>query len=516
MHFVFGLVLAVLAAPAADLGAESGKHPIPEAFGPYLHPSEKDLAVSKSFTSTDRIVGSYYFYWYCTDTKEHIVNGEDGSDGLTDHPPTLDGFCYKSALWHKQQLVDMEAAGIDVALLVFWGAPSERDPQASLHWSYAGLGPLVQARAELIREQKNPPRIGLFYDTSTLQYNQWHEHVDLTTDYGKQWFYATIRDFFSALPPRDWAMIDGKPIVLLYAAAFAKKHDQGFVDFTRAQFKTDFGRELYLAPQDSWRVKGDNTCAWGGAFGTKNPGIGELGPGYNDTAVYGRKPLIANREAGKFYEANWLKFLRQPSPFVMIETWSEFHEGTEICESKEYGRQYIDLTRKYVDLFKKGWMPAWPKGKFTGAKSVDIAAGGSANGLILVDTEDGRFSAQTVAGSNAWVLQRFQPHTLYLYAKADDSFKWSSEMNATLEIEFFDSAPGSLGIEFDGSDPSAPFGGAYTSGDKIQLAGDRKWKTARFQLTRARLLNSQNGGADFRLVAQAPEFAARRLRVLRN
>jgi hypothetical protein len=151
-------------------------------------------------------------------------------------------------------------------------------------------------------------------------------------------------------------MLDDKPIVLMYAAAFAKKYDQSFIEFTKAKFKQDFGgREPYLVPQDSWQVKGDNVCAWGGAFATKNPGIGELGPGYDDTAVYGRKPLIAKRRDGKLYEENWLKFLRQPSNFVMIETWSEFHEGTEICETKEYGRQYIELTRKYSDLFRQGW-----------------------------------------------------------------------------------------------------------------------------------------------------------------
>jgi hypothetical protein len=326
---------------------------IPPAFGPYTNLTEKDFAAAKSFKKSDKIVGTYYFYWYRTDTREHIVNPENGTDGLQDHPPTLEGFSYNSVAWHKKQLSDMIDGGIDVALMVFWGAPSEQDQKASLHWSYAGLPPLVQARDELIGEGKQPPRIGLFYDTSTLQYNGWHEHIDLTTDYGKRWFYATLRDFFSCIPPRDWAMIDGKPIVLMYAAAFAKKHDQSFIDFTRSEFKKEFaGRETYIAPQDSWHVKGDNVCTWGGALGFKNPGIAELGPGYNDTAVYGRKPLIADRKGGKFYEENWQKFLEKPSNFVMIETWDEFHEGTEICESKEYGRQYIELTRKYADAFK--------------------------------------------------------------------------------------------------------------------------------------------------------------------
>jgi hypothetical protein len=38
---------------------------------------------------------------------------------------------------------------------------------------------------------------------------------------------------------------------------------------------------------------------------------------------------------------------------VVIETWNEFHEGTDIADSREYGRQYLELTRKYVDQFKQ-------------------------------------------------------------------------------------------------------------------------------------------------------------------
>src|SRR6185369_15999530 len=190
-----------------------------------------------------------------------------------------------------------------------------------------------------------------------------------TTDFGRRWFYATIRDFFSLVPPRHWAMIDGHPIVLLYSAAFAKKQDQAAIDFVKGQFPTEFGgRVPYIAREISWQVKSDNTVAWGGALGLKNPGVASLGPGYDHSAVPGRNPLIVKREDGKFYETNWLKLLRRPSNFVMVETWNEFHEGTDVCESKEYGRQYIDLTKKYAQLFKRGWSPPWPKGSYSNAK----------------------------------------------------------------------------------------------------------------------------------------------------
>jgi hypothetical protein len=300
-------------------------------------------------------------------------------------------------------------------------------------------------------------------------------------------------------------MIDGRPIVLLYSASFARKHDQSVIDYTRTQFANEFGRGLYLVPQDSWHVKGDSTCVWGGALGFRSAGVSELGPGYDHSAVPGRTPLIVKREGGKFYEEQWLKFLRRPTSFVMIETWNEFHEGTDICESREYGRQYIELTRKYADLFKSGWVPPRPQGKFSGAKSVSILLGARnrENGLQQIDNDDGKTAAITLAERDARTVQRTGRGARYIYFKVDDSFKWADTMDLALEVEYFDSGAGTIGVEYDGSDPGAAFNGAYTrSPDSLKLFGSRTWKTARFNLPRARLLNSQNRGADLRIVAE--------------
>jgi hypothetical protein len=326
---------------------------LPAAFGVHINPPKTAFQDSRSFSSTDRILATYYFYWYDSSSKLH-VSYADGGDMLTTHPPTLDGFTYKATSWHEQQLRDMIDAGIDVVLPVFWGAPSEQDPKANLHWSYDGIPHLVEAREQLVKAGLNPPRIGLFYDTSTLQYNEWGYHADLTTDYGRKWFYATIRDFFSMIPPKHWAMIDDRPIVLLYAAAFAKNHDQSAIDYAKEQFAREFaGRIPYIAPEVSWKVSADNKVAWGGALGLKIPGIASLGPGYDHSAVRDRSPLVVDRRGGDFYEEQWEKFLLHPSNIVVLETWNEFHEGTDIAASREYGRQYIELTRKYAKRFKR-------------------------------------------------------------------------------------------------------------------------------------------------------------------
>jgi len=489
---------------------------IPPAYGPCVNLSAKDFAGSKSFGQKDRIVGTYYFYWYDSNSKSHIING-DGTDALTDHPKTLEDFSYTSVRWHKKELSDMMAAGLDVVLPVFWGAPSEQNEKTHLHWSYAGLTPLVQAREELLREGKQPPRIGLFYDTSTLKYNQWGEHIDLTTDFGRRWFYATIRDFFSLVPPKHWAMIDGHPIVLLYSAAFAKKQDQAAIDFVKAQFPADFGgRVPYIAREISWQVKSDNTVAWGGALGLKNPGVASLGPGYDHSAVPGRAPLIVKREGGKFYEENWLKLLRRPANFVMVETWNEFHEGTDVCESKEYGRQYIDLTKKYVQLFKRGWSPPWPKGSYSGAKSIGITFGTSKDerGLRWVENDDGLAEPVLVGGREAVAARSAKAGGCYLYFTVDDSFKRSQPINAAIDVEYFDAGHSTLALDFDGMDATAPYAGAYSrSSDTATLTGSESWKTARFHVRRARFVNSQNRGADFRLVLSAPGCAIRSVRL---
>ena len=314
-------------------------------------------------------------------------------------------------------------------------------------------------------------------------------------------------------------MIEQKPIVLLYAAAFAKGHDQGFIDYTRQQFPKDFsGRIPYLAPQDSWQVKGDNVCHWGGALGLRRQGIAELGPGYDHSAVPGRTPLVKNRESGKFYEESWTKFLRNPESFVMIETWNEFHEGTDICESKEYGRQYIDLTRHYADLFKSGWKPPQATGKYSGAKAVSVRLGQKdfQSGIQRVESEDGQTQAVLEAGQEARKVTPNGGNSRYIYFRLDDSFKRGQAMNAILEVEYLDRGTGGWLVEYDGSDESAPFHGAYTHAVKaVSLEGTGKWKTAHIQLPAARFLNSQNQDADFRLAALAPELVVRRVVIQR-
>ena len=92
-----------------------------------------ETATGPTFRPKSPLIATSYFYWYDAESKAHVLNG-DGTDALTDHPPMLAGFSYKSVDWHAQQLTDMLAAGIDVLLPVYWGTPLSKQ-----HWSDEGL-----------------------------------------------------------------------------------------------------------------------------------------------------------------------------------------------------------------------------------------------------------------------------------------------------------------------------------------------------------------------------------------
>ena len=483
---------AVLAWPAP------GKH---IRFGRYE-------AESGGFSAKDRLVATYYFYWYDDESGRHFRN-PDGSDGQTDHPADAKGYSYRLASWHRKQLADMAAAGIDVVLPVFWGCPGNTMAgNAGEHWSYAGLPPLVQASEELRAAGGNPPRVGMFYDTSTLQHNAAGHRVDLSTPDGRAWFYVTIRDFFSLIPSKLWATVDGKPIVFLYSAGFAAggTADTQLVGYVRSHFAEDFGgARPYLVAERSWKIGADSTYAWGGAEGLQVLGVAALGPGYDDHVVPGRTGPRTDREGGAFYQRNWERLLamdpgRRPG-IVAVETWNEWHEGTDIAESREYGRRYIDLTRSYAAAWKAGERRKLG-GPYADAREVSITFGpdGKSAGLQLKAGGDGQAGVTRAGGADCLqTLPNSAGSHKYIYFDVDESFYFDSGIAVEAVVEYLDEGTGWFGLQYDSADPSAPLAGAYKDAATVKRTGSGAWKTATFVLADARLVNRENLSSDLRL-----------------
>jgi hypothetical protein len=140
--------------------------------------------------------------------------------------------------------------------------------------------------------------------------------------------------------------------------------------------------------------------------------------------------------------------------------------------------------------------------------SITLGSTNREAGLRQIENEDGLTVPATLAGRAARAVQSASGLGRYLYFAVDDSFKAGDTTAFTLEVEYFDAAPGHLSVDFDGSDERAPFSGAYTRvPGRVQLGGSKSWRSARFTLAGAKFGNGQNRGADFRLVVETPEFA---------
>jgi hypothetical protein len=85
--------------------------------------------------------------------------------------------------------------------------------------------------------------------------------------------------------------------------------------------------------------------------------IPPVSPGCDDTAA--RAPTcIQDRAGGAYYQATLEGALAaNPSWAVMVSTFNEWMESTQIEPSVQYGDQYLQLTRQFADTFKAGARP---------------------------------------------------------------------------------------------------------------------------------------------------------------
>jgi hypothetical protein len=73
-------------------------------------------------------------------------------------------------------------------------------------------------------------------------------------------------------------------------------------------------------------------------------------PGYDDRNLKGLNRPILERKDGEFYKEFWQiaqKYLDPSLKMVLITSFNEWHEGTEIEPSKEYGDCYLKLTNSF-------------------------------------------------------------------------------------------------------------------------------------------------------------------------
>lgn len=467
--------------------------------------------LGETFSGEQRLVAAYFYYWYPMPEM-----GE-----LRDAPPAGKPFGYTDVAWFKRELSDMEGAGIDIALVSWWGKDKEENS-----WQYTGLQNLSKARDELIAEGHSPPKLALFFDAI---YDTYPDSVpkDMSTEEGKRFFYRHIYNFYSRLPSRHWARIDGKPITWFFSSGFGMKATQEGFDYFTQRFEQDFNETPLVVLARGCMgnncefsgIRSDLDFIWGAApFGPQYESVNQVGPGYDDFTKHAGN-IVRSREEGYFYSQSWRSAisdaLERNKKIIALETWNELYEGSEICETQKYGREYIELTKKYSGYFKRGEVPPEPIPKLRAVDSVSAVLGANPqfSGItvpylqgMLFETHEGKECISPKPNTSGSVAPIGGQITNYLSALdigVAPSFASADPADYMLEIEFF----ADTGKHF--------FVYAPELIGEFSEEASGAWETVSVPLQSARFMHEGALGTDIRIEVEKTSLCISRLELRR-
>jgi hypothetical protein len=80
--------------------------------------------------------------------------------------------------------------------------------------------------------------------------------------------------------------------------------------------------------------------------------VGTVSPGYDDTHILdGRVPRVTPRANGDYYKGQWKAAFDNRADWIVITSWNEYLENTEIEATRLYGDLYLRLTKSFARLF---------------------------------------------------------------------------------------------------------------------------------------------------------------------
>jgi hypothetical protein len=96
-----------------------------------------------------------------------------------------------------------------------------------------------------------------------------------------------------------------------------------------------------------YRIRRYNT-----EHGTDKLWVATVMPGYNDLKTGRADAFVREREDGQFYQDTWQAAMESGADWVVITSWNEWVEGSQIEPSVSYGNLYLDLTRELAAQFR--------------------------------------------------------------------------------------------------------------------------------------------------------------------
>ncbi|MGB7600913.1 MAG: glycoside hydrolase family 99-like domain-containing protein [Candidatus Sulfotelmatobacter sp.] len=179
-----------------------------------------------------------------------------------------------------------------------------------------------------------------------------------------------------------WLRAGGKPVIYVYGRALhallpdewreaisaVRRDNPGGVMLIADEFKPEYasvfdGASNYNVTTSTYNKGPTQLRIW--AHNTyplmvESAGPGKIStltviPGFDDSEL-GRPPPrpITRRRGGETYRILWREAIAAQPDYILITSWNEWHEGTEIEPSVEYGTTYLSVTATLAHQFLMG------------------------------------------------------------------------------------------------------------------------------------------------------------------
>jgi len=314
-----------------------------------------------AYTGVPRKVLAFYYPWYGNPEVEggsgqwahwSDVDEENHQIGSSTHYPTLGPYDSHDPRLIAQHCAWARQAGVDGLIVSWWGKG---------HFTDRAMRPILDACRQAGLEAT------IYYESvphPTTAQAAADDVVDTLNRYANH---------------PAWLRVDRKPVVFVYGRAVGQIGLNGWLDaavrvnrqypggavlmgdqLSRSAARVFDGIHTYNTAGQLRDKEPPQVSEWAAA---RYPGWVEAAdafrristitviPGYDDTKI--REPgLCVERFDGASYRRQWEEAIRADPHWVLITSWNEWHEGSEIEPSFEDGDKYLKLTAELTARFK--------------------------------------------------------------------------------------------------------------------------------------------------------------------
>jgi murein DD-endopeptidase MepM/ murein hydrolase activator NlpD len=336
--------------PTPTATASSTPSPTQESLPPTATPLP-DIAPPGAASSGERAVVAFYYAWYGLD---QWVEGK-----VPDTPAVPYASKDRNAI--VRHVEQAQAAGID-AFAMAWYGPRVRNNQTETNFRT-----LLQVAVE------RSFRCTVDFETRSPFYNSQADVVE-----GLRY----LINNHAAHPA--FLQYEGKPIIFFWAVsevfrgpgqsaidAWGSIRQQvdpehrtlWIADGADIEFLRVFdGHHLYNITwnppanvHNTLSTWGDRVRSYSAEHDTREIWVATVMPGYNDLCTQDRSGRFSHdRRGGAYYRETWEAAIDSAPDLIVITSFNEWLEGTQIEPSVSYGNLYLDLTSELSAAFKHG------------------------------------------------------------------------------------------------------------------------------------------------------------------